>query len=103
MRKYVVQRAVEIGEAEPLGDASGAYVGRVDPSERAGVLWEDVCTLDVPPKLHAKTVVERALAELDVKDEDLPQHFRAIPADRAEPVPVRVEKPPAPAARRIVG
>lgn len=108
MKTYIVQRAVEaiveqeVGAERFSGEPVGQSVVTFAPARTADAkLWEDYSTINVEARIQRRTIVTRAT--FDVPDDDLPQFFRAIDPDSGAVIPVRVERPPAPAAKRRVG
>jgi hypothetical protein len=97
--RYVVQRAVR---AELDGSTDSVVL---TAAVKETGIWQDMATVEVLLRSHRKTVIERALADLDVQDEDLPQLYRALDLETAEAIPVRLEKPevPVPPAVRRIG
>lgn len=59
-------------------------------------VWEDITTVKVPPRTHRRTVVERALAQVNLAPEvgGEPLLVRALDVDSAHARTVEAEQPP---------
>lgn len=110
MKTYIVQRAVEaiveqeavpVSDREKSADPESVPVVTLKPGGPLSTLWEDYSTIDVESRIQRRTIVTRATSEIG--DDDLPQYFRAVDPDNGQVIPVRVERPPVPAAKRKVG
>lgn len=96
MTTYVVQRRVKLvmtGEHRDVADIEGAREQDTD-------LWQDVATVEVPLRSHRKTAIVGAIAKLTeegkLNDHEYPMQMRALEAEVADPIPVRLEQLPAP-------
>lgn len=109
MKTYIVQRAVEaiVEQSAPVeatreGETvSFEHVVTFKPGGPDSKLWEDYSTIEVEARIQRRTIVTRATIEIE--DDALPQYFRALDPDNGQVIPVVVERPPVPAAKRKVG
>jgi hypothetical protein len=55
--------------------------------------WQDIATVQVPPRTKRRTVIEQALAQAGIKPGDTPERLRALDVDSAEALTFEPHQP----------
>jgi hypothetical protein len=66
---------------------------RYKSDRKAGVAWEDIATVKVPPRTHRKTVIERAVEQAGITLEGAIM-VRVLDAGSAQETQVEIEHLP---------
>jgi len=69
---------------------------RGEPSGVENGVWEDIATVDVPPRTKRKTVIQKALAEAKITpaEDGTAPRLRALDAESAEVHEPEAHQPP---------